>query len=62
MGAQRLADPARLVIRGGSAGGFTTLVALSTTSVFAAGISQYGIADLEAMATETHKFEDALSR
>ena len=57
MGAQRLADPARLAIRGGSAGGFTTLAALTTTDVFAAGVSQYGIADLEAMATDTHKFE-----
>jgi dipeptidyl aminopeptidase/acylaminoacyl peptidase len=57
MGAQGLADPARLVIRGGSAGGFTTLAALTTTSVFAAGISLFGIADLEAMATDTHKFE-----
>ena len=57
MGAQRLADPARLAIRGGSAGGFTTLAALTTTDVFAAGISLYGIADLEAMATDTHKFE-----
>ena len=56
MGA-RLADPARLAIRGGSAGGFTTLAALTTTDVFAAGVSQYGIADLEAMATDTHKFE-----
>jgi dipeptidyl aminopeptidase/acylaminoacyl peptidase len=54
---QRLADPARLAIRGGSAGGFTTLAALTTTEVFNAGISQYGIADLEAMAKETHKFE-----
>jgi dipeptidyl aminopeptidase/acylaminoacyl peptidase len=57
MGAQRLADPGGLVIRGGSAGGFTTLAALTTTSVFAAGISLFGIADLEAMATDTHKFE-----
>jgi dipeptidyl aminopeptidase/acylaminoacyl peptidase len=57
MGAQALADPARLVIKGGSAGGFTTLAALTTTSVFAAGISLFGIADLEAMATDTHKFE-----
>jgi len=57
MGAQRLADPARLAIRGGSAGGFTTLAALTTTDVFAAGVSQFGIADLEAMATDTHKFE-----
>jgi dipeptidyl aminopeptidase/acylaminoacyl peptidase len=57
MGAQRLVDPAGLVIRGNSAGGFTTLAALTTTSAFAAGISLYGIADLEAMATDTHKFE-----
>ena len=57
MGTQRLADPARLAIRGTSAGGFTTLAALTTTDVFAAGISLYGIADLEALATDTHKFE-----
>ena len=57
MGMQRLADPARLAIMGGSAGGFTTLAALTTTEAFAAGISQYGIADLEGMATDTHKFE-----
>ena len=57
MGAQRLADPAGLVISGRSAGGFTTLAALTTTSAFAAGISLFGIADLEAMATDTPKFE-----
>jgi len=57
MGSQRLADPARLAIRGGSAGGFTTLAALTTTDVFKAGISQFGIADLEALAKDTHKFE-----
>lgn len=57
MGSERLADPQRLAIRGGSAGGYTTLAALTATDVFAAGISQYGIADLEAMATDTHKFE-----
>ena len=57
IGAQRLADPARLAIMGGSAGGFTTLAVLTTTDVFAAGISQYGIADLEQLATDTHKFE-----
>lgn len=51
------ADPARLSIRGGSAGGFTTLAALTTTDVFAAGISLYGVGDLEALATDTHKFE-----
>ncbi|HJY45848.1 MAG TPA: prolyl oligopeptidase family serine peptidase, partial [Propionibacteriaceae bacterium] len=49
--------PARLAIMGGSAGGFTTLAALTTTDAFAAGISQYGIADLENLATDTHKFE-----
>ncbi len=52
-----LADPARLSIRGGSAGGYTTLAALTSTDVFAAGISLYGVGDLEALATGTHKFE-----
>jgi dipeptidyl aminopeptidase/acylaminoacyl peptidase len=42
---------------GRSAGGFTTLAALTTSDVFAAGVSQYGIADLETLATDTHKFE-----
>ena len=57
---QGLADAERLVIRGGSAGGYTTLRALTTTTIFAAGISQYGIGDLEALARDTHKFEAAL--
>ena len=57
MGSQRRADPARLAIRGGSAGGFTALAALTTSDVFDAGISQYGIADLAALAKDTHKFE-----
>ena len=52
-----LADPARLSIRGSSAGGFTTLAALTTSDVFAAGISLYGIGDLESLAEETHRFE-----
>ncbi len=52
-----LADPARLSIRGSSAGGFTTLAALTSTDVFAAGISLYGIGDLEALAGSDHKFE-----
>lgn len=61
-GAEHLADegkvdPARLAIRGGSAGGFTTLAALTTTQIFAVGVSYYGIGDLEAMARDTHKFE-----
>ena len=50
-------DPARLCIRGGSAGGFTTLAALAFRDTFAAGASHFGVADLEALATETHKFE-----
>jgi dipeptidyl aminopeptidase/acylaminoacyl peptidase len=51
-------DGARLAIRGGSAGGFTTLAALALEdSPFAAGADYYGVADLEALATETHKFE-----
>jgi dipeptidyl aminopeptidase/acylaminoacyl peptidase len=57
MGTERLADPARLAIRGGSAGGFTALAALTMSNVFNAAISQYGIADLEALAKDTHKFE-----
>ena len=57
LAAQGLADPARLVVRGGSAGGYTTLQALTTTDTFTAGISFYGVADLEALARDTHKFE-----
>ena len=51
------ADPDRLCITGGSAGGFTTLAALAGGDVFAAGASHYGVSDLEALAVETHKFE-----
>ncbi|MFT4165707.1 MAG: prolyl oligopeptidase family serine peptidase [Microlunatus sp.] len=54
---QRLADPQRLIVRGGSAGGYTTLQALTSTDVFTAGISFYGVADPEALARDTHKFE-----
>jgi dipeptidyl aminopeptidase/acylaminoacyl peptidase len=50
-------DPDRLCIRGGSAGGFTTLAALAFEDVFAAGASHYGVADLGVLAAETHKFE-----
>ena len=50
-------DGDRLIIRGGSAGGYTTLAALTFHDVFAAGCSLYGIADLEVLATDTHKFE-----
>ena len=51
------ADPARLAIRGGSAGGYTTLAALTFHDVFRAGASYYGISDLEVLAADTHKFE-----
>lgn len=51
------ADGTRLAIRGGSAGGFTTLCALTFRDVFAVGASLYGVADLEALARDTHKFE-----
>ncbi len=50
-------DPDRLAIRGGSAGGFTTLAALAFRDVFRAGASLFGVSDLEALAKETHKFE-----
>ncbi len=50
-------DGARLAIRGGSAGGYTALAALTFRDVFAAGASHYGVSDLEALARETHKFE-----
>ena len=51
-------DRDRLVIRGGSAGGYTTLAALTfRPEVFAAGSSHYGVADAEALARDTHKFE-----
>ncbi len=52
-----LADPDRLVIKGGSAGGYTTLQALVSSDVFAAGISSYGIGELAMMTADTHKFE-----
>jgi dipeptidyl aminopeptidase/acylaminoacyl peptidase len=54
---QGLADPRRLAIRGGSAGGYTTLAALAFRDVFAAGTSYFGVGDLEALARDTHKFE-----
>jgi dipeptidyl aminopeptidase/acylaminoacyl peptidase len=51
------ADPRRLAIEGGSASGFTTLAALAFRDVFRAGVSYFGIGNLEAFVTETHKFE-----
>ncbi|WP_104528045.1 alpha/beta hydrolase family protein [Blastococcus saxobsidens] len=61
--ARHLADrgrvaPSRMAIRGGSAGGYTVLAALSMRpGVFTAGASHFGVADLAALAAETHKFE-----
>ena len=55
--ADGLADPERLIIRGGSAGGYTTLAALAMRDVFRAGASYYGVSDLTALAEDTHKFE-----
>jgi len=51
------ADQHRLLIHGGSAGGYTTLLALATRDEFAAGASYFGVADLGALAEHTHKFE-----
>ena len=50
-------DAKRMAIRGGSAGGFTVLRALEVSDVFSAGTSLYGVADLGALASDTHKFE-----
>jgi len=50
-------DGARLAIRGGSAGGYTTLACLAFRKVFAAGASHYGVSDCEVLARDTHKFE-----
>jgi dipeptidyl aminopeptidase/acylaminoacyl peptidase len=50
-------DGDRLAIRGGSAGGYTTLCALTFRDIFKVGASHYGISDLEALAKDTHKFE-----
>ena len=50
-------DPTRLAIRGGSAGGYAVLRAMTTSRAFAAGTSLFGVADLAALAAETHKFE-----
>ncbi|MBI3547337.1 MAG: S9 family peptidase [Gammaproteobacteria bacterium] len=54
---QQRVDAKRLAIRGGSAGGFTTLCALCLHDFFQAGAVYYGVSDLEALAKDTHKFE-----
>ncbi|MFR0673557.1 prolyl oligopeptidase family serine peptidase [Enterobacterales bacterium AW_CKDN230030176-1A_HGKHYDSX7] len=52
-----LVDPAQAFVRGGSAGGYTTLCALAFHDVFRAGASLYGVSDPVALARDTHKFE-----
>jgi dipeptidyl aminopeptidase/acylaminoacyl peptidase len=54
---QGLVDGNRMAIAGGSAGGYTTLCALTFRDVFKAGASYYGVSDLEALVRDTHKFE-----
>ncbi len=54
---QHLVDGKRLAIRGGSAGGYTTLAALTFRNVFSAGASHFGIGDLEVFTNDTHKFK-----
>lgn len=54
---QGLVDGERLAIAGGSAGGYTTLAALTFRDIFKAGASYYGVSDLEVLAKDTHKFE-----
>ena len=57
LASQDQADPERLGIRGGSAGGYTTLCALAFSDRFKAGASYFGVSDLELLAKDTHKFE-----
>jgi dipeptidyl aminopeptidase/acylaminoacyl peptidase len=57
LAAQGSVDAERLIIRGGSVGGYTTLSVLTFRDVFKAGASYYGVSDLESLAQETHKFE-----
>jgi dienelactone hydrolase len=54
---QGLVDPKRVVISGGSAGGYTTLAALAFRDFFQGGASYYGVSDAAALARDTHKFE-----
>ena len=54
-------DGERLIIRGGSAGGFTTLCALAFYDVFKAGVSYYGVSDLKSLDQDSHKFESHYS-
>ena len=55
--AEGIADGKRLAIEGGSAGGWTTLACLTRTDAFAAGVSSFGVAELEQFRLDTHDFE-----
>jgi len=57
LAAEGYADPTRIAIRGGSASGMTSLLAVATSDAFAAATSLYGVMDLTALAAETHKLE-----
>ncbi len=57
LSSEGLADSGKIAIAGGSAGGYTVLMALATTKAFAAGSSHYGISDLTLLMQHTHKFE-----
>ena len=57
MAKRGLVDGKRLIIRGGSAGGYTTLCALTFRETFGAGASYFGVSDVEGLAKDTHKFE-----
>jgi len=61
LAARHDADPDRSMIDGGSAGGYTTLCALTFRDYFKAGASYYGVSDLEALELDTHKFESRYS-
>jgi len=62
LAARAEADPKRSMIDGGSAGGYTTLCALTFRDYFKAGASHFGVSDLEALEVDTHKFESRYSR
>lgn len=57
LGSEGLVDPSRMAIRGGSAGGLTTLLATMLDDAFAAGVSYFGVVDMAALMADTHKFE-----
>ncbi|MET8046626.1 prolyl oligopeptidase family serine peptidase [Streptosporangium sp. NPDC005286] len=57
LAAEGLADPARIAIRGGSAGGWTVMAACCTSDAFAGGVSYYGISSLATFSATTHDFE-----